>query len=66
MTAGWIAERLEMETHWHLNHLLYRQRNAGGAVLAGRGRGGARKVDFRKAQRLGHQDGVFVSRKGQH
>jgi hypothetical protein len=30
MTAGWIAERLEMGTRGHLNHLLYRWRKTGG------------------------------------
>ena len=29
MTVGWIAERLEMGTRGHLNHLLYRQRKRG-------------------------------------
>jgi len=30
MTVSWIAERLEKGTRGHLNHLLYRQRKAGG------------------------------------
>lgn len=30
MTVGWIAERLEMGTRGHLNHLLYRRRKTGG------------------------------------
>ena len=29
MTVGWLAERLEMGTRGHLNHLLYRQRKSG-------------------------------------
>jgi REP element-mobilizing transposase RayT len=29
MTVGWIAERLEMGTRGHLNHLLYRRRKTG-------------------------------------
>jgi len=29
MTVGWIAERLEMGTRGHLNHLLYRKRKSG-------------------------------------
>ena len=29
MTVGWIAERLEMGTRGHHNHLLYRQRKRG-------------------------------------
>ena len=28
MTAGWIAERLEMGTRGYLNHLLYRRRKS--------------------------------------
>ena len=28
-TVGWIAERLEMGTRGHLNHLLYRLRKSG-------------------------------------
>lgn len=30
LTVGWIAERLEMGTRGHLNHLLYRRRKSGG------------------------------------
>jgi REP element-mobilizing transposase RayT len=30
MTVGWVAERLGMGTRGHLNHLLYRKRQAGG------------------------------------
>ena len=30
MTVGWIAERLEMGTRSHLNHLLYRRRKSRG------------------------------------
>jgi len=29
MTAGWIAERLEMGSRGYLNHLLYHQRKSG-------------------------------------
>ena len=29
MTVGWIAERLAMGTHGHLNLLLYRRRKSG-------------------------------------
>jgi REP element-mobilizing transposase RayT len=29
-TVGWIAQRLEMGTRGHLNHLLYRRRKSGG------------------------------------
>ena len=30
MTVGWIAERIEMGTRGHLNHLPYRLRKSGG------------------------------------
>ena len=30
MTVGWIAERLQVGTRGHLNHLLYRRRKVGG------------------------------------